>query len=134
MFERISISSLYIILGAVAVIHKLNGAFIPAWFAEKFKDTILNAFPGSLHLAFGIIIALEILIPLLFLLGLLRKEFQPENAMTFTTLGFRSSLVLFLILFFGSFLVQDYENGFLDFMYFVATIYLMRFTLNKSSR
>lgn len=132
MFERIAIALLYILLGSVAAIHKLNGPFIPKWFIEKFEHTFLNAFPGGLHLSFGIIIALEILIPLLFIIGIIRKEFQENKTMTFTILGFRSSLVLFLILFFGSFLVQDYENGFLDFVYFAVTIFLMRFTTNKS--
>lgn len=133
MFERIAIALLYVLLGSIAAIHKLNGPFIPNWFSEKFAHTFLNAFPGGLHLSFGIIIALEILIPLLFLIGIVRKEFKHNNAMTFTILGFRISLVLFLMLFFGSFLVQDYENGFLDFIYFAVTIFLMRFTTNKSS-
>jgi hypothetical protein len=127
MFERILIALLYIVLGAVAAFHKLNGSFIPKWFAEKFEPTFLNAFPGGLHLAFGTIIAFEILIPLSFIISLFRKEFQENKNLSFTTLGFRMSLILFLILFFGSFLTQDYENGALDFIYFVTTIFLMRF-------
>ncbi len=127
MFERILIVLLYIVLGSVAAFHKLNGAFIPKWFAEKFETTFLNAFPGGLHLAFGIIIALEILIPLSFIISLFRKEFQANKPLSFTILGFRMSLVLFLILFFGSFLTQNYENGALDFIYFATTIFLMRF-------
>jgi hypothetical protein len=36
-----------------------------------------------------------------------------------------------LILFFGSFLVKDYDNGFNDFIYFVGILYLKNYTLGK---
>lgn len=133
MFERIAIFVLYGLLGAVAAIHKLKGDFVPAWFTEKFEPTILAIAPFTLPLCYALIIALELAIPVLFLIALFRKEFTQTSDQRFAQLGFKTSLSLFLILFFGSFLVQDYENGFLDFMYFAATIYLMRFTTNKSS-
>jgi hypothetical protein len=38
-----------------------------------------------------------------------------------------AALLLFLILFFGSFIAQSYDNGFMDFGYFAFTIYLMSF-------
>jgi predicted tellurium resistance membrane protein TerC len=112
----------------------LNGNFPPQWFFEKFQNTFLNIIPYGLNLSFLIIVLLEIAIPIAFLVALVSQEFRSDSRQRFSSLGFRLSLVLFLVLFFGSFLVQDYENGFLDFMYFVATIYLMRFTANKSSQ
>jgi hypothetical protein len=132
MFERICISLLYFLLGLVAAIHKLQGPFIPEWFHSKFEHSFLNTIPGGLYFSYGIIILLELLIPLFFLIAIIRREFHPTKPLTFTILGFRTSLLLFLILFFGSFLVQDYENGFIDFVYFAVTIFLMRFSTNKS--
>jgi hypothetical protein len=132
MFERICIYLLYTLLGSVAVYHKLNGKFPPQWFQEKFQDTFLNAIPYGLNLSFLIIVILEIAIPVSFVIALVSQEFRADSKQRFSALGFRLSLVLFLVLFFGSFLVQDYENGFLDFMYFSTTIWLMRFTANKS--
>jgi hypothetical protein len=38
------------------------------------------------------------------------------------SLGFLTCYVLFLTLTFGSFLVQDYDNGFKDFLYFVGIL------------
>jgi hypothetical protein len=40
-------------------------------------------------------------------------------------------MLLFLILFFGSFLASDYNNGALDFMYFGITYLLKRDVENK---
>lgn len=134
MFERICIYLLYTLLSSVAAYHKLNGNIPPQWFFEKFQNTFLNSIPYGLNLSFLIIVLLEIAIPVSFLAALVSQEFRPDSKKRFSTLGFRLSLVLFLVLFFGSFLVQDYENGFLDFMYFAFTIYLMRFTANKSSQ
>ena len=134
MFERICIYLLYTLLGSVAAYHKLNGNIPPQWFFEKFQNTFLHTIPYGLNLSFLIIILLEIAIPIVFLVALVSQEFRTDSKQRFSTLGFRLSLVLFLVLFFGSFLVQDYENGFLDFMYFAVTIYLMRLTANKSSQ
>ena len=134
MFERVCIYLLYTLLGSVAVYHKLIGTIPPKWFLEKFQNTFLITIPTGLNLSFIIIVLLEIAIPVSFLVALVSQEFRSDSKQRFSTLGFRLSLVLFLVLFFGSFLVQDYENGFLDFMYFAVTIYLMRFTANKSSQ
>ena len=85
--------------------------------------------PAGLSLSYGIIVLLEISIALFFVLSLIKKEFSNGTEKTFSRLGFYAALVLFLILFFGSFLAKDYENGFSDFVYFGMTIYLMNFYL-----
>lgn len=125
--ERILILLLYISLAGIAGIHKLLGDFPPAWFYGKFKDTFLNAIPGGIWFSFGLIVALEIAIALLFSIALIKGEFKSETKSTFAHFGFLASLALFVILFFGSFLVQDYDNGFNDFVYFGVTFYLMEY-------
>jgi predicted tellurium resistance membrane protein TerC len=74
-----------------------------------------------------IIVLLELAIASLFVLALLKGEFKESQTPKFSKWGFHVSLLLFLILFFGSFLAQSYDNGFMDFGYFAFTIYLMSF-------
>ncbi len=128
---RILILLLYISLAGIAGTHKVLGAFPPAWFYEKFKDTFLNWMPGGLWFCFALIVFLELAIALLFAVALVKGEYKNEKPKTFSTYGFVASLALFVILFFGSFLVQDYDNGFNDFVYFGVTVYLMRFFEGK---
>lgn len=125
--ERILILLLYIVLGLTAGIHKLLGSFPPDWFREKFSDSLIVWVPGGIELSFAIIVFLELAIAGLFLVALIRREFANSTDIPFSLLGFYTSLILFLILFFGSFLVQNYDNGFFDFVYFGVTVYLMRF-------
>ncbi|MBU3660001.1 MAG: hypothetical protein FGM14_09035 [Flavobacteriales bacterium] len=131
--ERILILLLYISLAGIAGIHKLLGDFPPAWFYGKFKETFLNAIPGGIWFSFVLIVVLEIVIALLFSIALIKGEFKSETKSTFALFGFLASLALFVILFFGSFLVQDYDNGFNDFVYFGVTFYLMEYFKKNSS-
>jgi hypothetical protein len=127
--ERILILLLYISLAGIAGIHKLLGDFPPAWFYGKFKETFLNALPSGIWLSFVLIVVLEISIAVLFSIALIKGEFKSQAKQTFSYFGFIALLVLFVILFFGSFLVQDYDNGFNDFVYFGVTVFLMKYYL-----
>ena len=127
--ERILILLLYISLAGIAGIHKLLGDFPPAWFYGKFKETFLNALPSGIWLGFVLIVVLEIAIAVLLSIALIKGEFKSQAKQTFSYFGFIALLVLFVILFFGSFLVQDYDNGFNDFVYFGVTVFLMKYYL-----
>jgi hypothetical protein len=129
--ERILILLLYISLAGIAGIHKLLGDFPPTWFYDKFKDTFLNWMPGGIWLSFVLIVVLEIAIAVLFSIALIKGEFKSQAKQTFSNFGFIASLALFVILFFGSFLVQDYDNGFNDFVYFGVTVFLMNFFMEE---
>ncbi len=129
--ERILILLLYITLAGIAGIHKLLGDFPPTWFYDKFKDTFLNWISGGIWLSFVLIVVLEIAIAVLFSIALIKGEFKSQAKQTFSYFGFIASLVLFVILFFGSFLVQDYDNGFNDFVYFAVTVYLMNYFMEE---
>jgi len=129
--ERIFILLLYISLAGIAGIHKLIGDFPPTWFYGKFKETFLNAIPGGIWLSFVLIVVLELAIALLFMIAFIKGEFKSQAKQTFTHFGFLASLSLFVVLFFGSFLVQDYDNGFNDFMYFGVTVFLMKYFMNE---
>lgn len=131
--EKILILLLYFVLGLTTGIHKLTGSFPPDWFREKFSGSLIGWVPGGIELSFGIIIVLELTIAGFFLLALIRREFVNNTDKTLSLLGFYASLILFVILFFGSFLVQNYDNGFFDFMYFGVTVYLMRFYFGEET-
>jgi hypothetical protein len=129
--ERILILLLYISLAGIAGIHKLLGDFPPTWFFEKFKGSFLNWVPGGIWLSFVLIVILEISIAILFSIALIKGEFKAQAMQTFSYFGFIASLALFVILFFGSFLVQDYDNGFNDFVYFGVTVFLMNYFMEE---
>jgi len=127
MFQRVLILSLYLSLSAITGIQKLTGDLPPEWFMKKFEHTLIDLFPGSMQLSFMIIVALEVLAGASFLLALIKQEFKEGAMIRFTNLGFNLCLLLFVALFLGSFIAQDYENGFMDMGYFVMTIILQRY-------
>jgi hypothetical protein len=126
MYQRVLILSLYFFLSAITGIQKLTSDIPPEWFLKKFEHTLIDLFPGSTCLSFIIIVALEVLAGFSFLLALIKLEFKQGASSKYTTLGFNLTLLLFLVLFFGSFIAQDYENGFMDMAYFVMTIFLQK--------
>jgi hypothetical protein len=126
MFQRILILTVYLSLSAITGIQKLAGNFPPEWFVQKFQQTLIHLFPGGLILSYAIIVGLELFAAICFLLALIKREFIAEKSSLFTGIGFNTCLLLFTVLFFGSFLAQDYENGFMDLGYFVFTVFLQR--------
>ena len=129
--DRILIFSIYFFLTGITGLQKINGDFPPAWFIDQFKGTILNCFPGSLVLCYTVIVGLEILAAFFFLAALIKTEFKTDSVQRFSALGFNTSLFLFTILFFGSFLIKNYENGFMDMGYFVMTLYASNYIKTK---
>ena len=132
--KQLSLLLLIIIL-LIPAIHKILGPIPAAWFIEKFDDSIIGKVPGGISISYYIIILLECIAPLLLLTGLIQMTRQKEYQ-NIVSLGFLSCYTLFIILTFGSFLVQDYDNGFKDFMYFVGAMLIEHFMFpkNKSSK
>jgi hypothetical protein len=123
----------YVVIFGVAAYHKIIGDFPPDWFVNKFQNTFLGFFDFGVSLSFLIITALEILIPLIIFLAIIRGEsFVSCENHRYSVLALDLSIFLFLILLFGSFLVQDYQNGFFDFMYLFATLVLKKFFFQKT--
>ena len=127
MFKRTLILLIYALVGGITGIQKIVGEFPPKWYIDKYSSTLINWVPGGVMISFLIIVLLELAIASLFVLALLKGEFKESQTPKFSKWGFHVSLLLFLILFFGSFLAQSYDNGFMDFGYFAFTIYLMSF-------
>ena len=123
---------LLIFILIIPAIHKLTDQIPPDWFIGKFQDSLIGKVSGGITLSFWLIILLEIIGPMLLLIALfqmiLKQKYQP-----FLSGGFLVCYLLFLILTFGSFLVQDYDNGFKDFLYFVGVIVIERFYFDKNS-
>ncbi len=122
--KKILILIILIVIIGVPAIHKLSGDFIPSWFYNKFSGSLINKIPFGINISYFIIIILEILAPLLFIIGILSREYLKTSSLKFISLGFKTSYLLFTILTFGSFLVEDYSNGFNDFIYFVGICFL----------
>jgi len=130
MFRSSLIIILYFCLNAITGVQKVTGKFPPDWFIESYQKTILNVFPGSLTICFSIITLTELIAAFFFLGAIVCVLVKRDSVLKFAKLGFNTSLLLFTILFFGSFLAADYQNGFMDLGYFVMTLYLSdKFTL-----
>ena len=127
MIKRLFILLTYAFLGGITGIQKIMGEFPPKCYIDKYSATLINWVPGGVMISFLIIVLLELAIASLFVLALLKGEFKESQTPKFSIWGFQVSLLLFLVLFFGSFLAQSYDNGFMDFGYFAFTIYLMSF-------
>jgi predicted tellurium resistance membrane protein TerC len=127
MIKRLFILLTYAFLGGITGIQKIMGEFPPKWYIDKYSATLINWVPGGVMISFLIIVLLELAIASLFVLALLKGEFKESQTPKFAKWGFMAALLLFLILFFGSFIAQSYDNGFMDFGYFAFTIYLMSF-------
>ena len=121
---RSAILLIMALLAGIPAIHKITGGEVPEWFIKKFSDSLIDYVPGGITFSFILIVILESLIPLCFLIALSQGEKNHQRQSRFGEYGFLLSLLLFAILFFGSFLIENYDNGFNDFMYFCATLYL----------
>ena len=130
-FESIIIILIMIFLSGLPALQKITGQFPPEWFINKFTPTIFGQIPFGIELSFGIIVVLEVIVAILFMYSLLLLLTQKTNYKVILNLSFDMALLLMLILFFGSFLVKDYDNGFNDFIYFVGILYLKNYTLGK---
>ncbi len=122
---------LYLSLAGTTALQKIIPFEIPTWFISKFQNSI-GLIPFGIEISFIIITLLESAIASIILISIVKKEYQSENDKSFLKLALELSLILFLILFFGSFLTMNYENGALDFIYFIGTIYLYGFFIIKN--
>jgi len=128
--KTLLIQLLYLSLASITALQKIIPLEIPNWFISKFSKTI-GLIPFGIELSFIIITLLEATIALLMLTSIIKKEYLSKKDKTLLNLSLELSLVLFLVLFFGSFLTMDYENGALDFIYFIGTLYLYQLIYDK---
>ena len=113
-------------LTGIPGVHKLLGDYPPEWFVGLFKDSVIGAIPGGLYLSFWIIVLLELCAGILFFIALLQKEFTGDVTYTYSTYGLYLTQILFVVLFFGSFLIENYDNGFKDFVYLLGVVGVQR--------
>lgn len=120
--HTVLVQLLFLSLAGLTAYQKISGLSIPEWFSDKFQDSIIGIIPFGIPLSFILITILETTIAICMIVSLLKKEHQVDANKVSLNLGLDLSLVLFVILFFGSFLVGDYDNGALDFLYFIGTL------------
>jgi hypothetical protein len=128
--KTLLIQLLYLSLAGITALQKIIPLEIPNWFISKFEKTI-GIIPFGIELSFIIITLLESAIASIILISIVKKEYRSENNKSFLKLALELSLILFLILFFGSFLTMSYENGALDFIYFIGTLYVYQIIADK---
>jgi uncharacterized membrane protein YphA (DoxX/SURF4 family) len=117
----------------IPAIHKILDQIPPDWFIQKFNDSFIGKIPGCISISYYLIILLEFTGPILFLIGLIQMNRKKKHEQ-FLSLGFLTCYLLFLTLTFGSFLVQDYDNGFKDFMYFISLMLIEYFFFSSNEK
>jgi len=132
MLTRVILLLTFFFLTALPGIHKLMGDFPPDWFVGMFEKSIIGKVPLGLEISFAIIVLLELGAGVLFLIALVRKEFATHQTIRFSHYGFVVTQFLFLVLFFGSFLIENYDNGFKDFMYLVGVVLIEQLFFRKT--
>ena len=111
------------VLLIVPAIHKVTNPMPPDWFVEKFSDSFIGIVPGGISMSYFVILALEIVGPVLLVTSLFLMITKRQYHKMLSA-GFITCYLLFIVLTFGSFLVEDYDNGFRDFIYFVGILYV----------
>jgi hypothetical protein len=121
-------------LFAIPVMDKLPGPYPPEWFSKKFDGTLIDLFPGSMAVAFGLIIFGELIVPALVLIAFVRGEHRETprgNAATgFADFALAGACLLLLALTVGSLITRDYDNAFNDFGYLVGVVVLRNFAFS----
>jgi hypothetical protein len=116
------VQCIYFALSATTAYQKISDFTLPEWFAHKFETSFIGLIPFGIPFSFIVIAVLESTIAIAMIYSMLNKEYKVESEKLAYNFGLDLSLILFIILFFGSFLVGDYNNGALDFMYFIGTL------------
>ncbi len=114
---------LLVLLLLIPAIHKINATIPAEWFVNKFEKSLIGSFSWGIPMSYYLIIFLEITGPFFILLSMFLILFKKKYS-TCLHIGFMIYYILFVILTFGSFLVQDYDNGFKDFIYFIGIMFI----------
>jgi hypothetical protein len=120
------VQCMYFALSATTAYQKIIDFAIPEWFTHKFENSFIGLIPFGIPFSFIVITILESTIAITMIVSVLNKEFQENSKKTAYHFALDLSLILFIILFFGSFLVGDYNNGALDFIYFIGTLFIRK--------
>lgn len=124
---------LLIFVSTIPAIHKINSAIPPEWFLNKFEGSMLDVIPYGLEISFFIILLIELVAPIILIFSLFKLITNNDYSRALS-IGFLLYYTLFLILTFGSFLVEDYSNAFKDFIYFVGLVIIENFMFDNKKR
>lgn len=113
---------LFLSLAGITAWQKISGLAVPQWFEHKFENSFIASVPFGISFSFLVITFLELSIALCMMYSIVKQEYKLQAEKLIFNWGLDLSLILFLLLFFGSFLVGDYDNGALDFLYFIGTL------------
>ena len=124
--HTILVQLLYLSLAGITAWQKISGLAVPQWFQQKFENSVITFVPYGISISFLLITFLELSIALIMIYSLVKLEYKLQEEKLVFNFGLDLSMILFLLLFFGSFLVGDYDNGALDFLYFIGTLVIRK--------
>jgi len=121
----LAVNLLFLLLWGFAAIGKVRGG-VPSWFDSKFGSTILAKFPG-VSLSFWLLTGAELLALLLAAIAFVRFEFLGRCRPTFLTAALTWSLLVFVSLAFGQWLIADFNGANQIFIYFGITLFALHY-------
>jgi hypothetical protein len=125
----------YLILACTLVIpgiHKVLGEFPPQWFVSKFQSSLIGAVGAGIFVSYLLITLIELIGGVLLLIGAMGVIM--EKPWSGSTYGVMAAHLLFLMLTFGNFLVQDYDGAFQDFCYFVGVVIITQLLIQNDQK
>src|SRR5688572_27393952 len=128
----LAILLLFLTMWGFTGIAKLVNGF-PAWFPEKFGNTLLGKFPG-LQATFWILTICELAAFALALVSLCLGEFLPQRAPRVLSLMLAWSLVVFVQLSFGQWLTSEFNATPQLFAYFAGTLVALMYVNQREDR
>ena len=121
----LAINLLFLMVWGFAGLGKLlNG--VPAWFGDKFGQTLLARLPG-LTATFWLLTAAEVFAFALALASLGRGEFLRRQPPVWLTWMLVVSLFIFVMLGFGQWLTSEFNGTAQLFAYFAGTLVALQF-------
>ena len=127
----LAVNLLFLMLWGFAGIGKVVSG-MPAWFGDKFGQTILARVPG-LGASFWILTLAELLAFTLALMALLRGEFLGRRPQVCLRWMLVWSLFVFVQLAFGQWLTSDFNSAFQLVAYFGVTLVALQFVIRGST-
>ena len=121
----IPLYGIYSIVFFFAAFGKFSSGKVPEWFLKQFSGTILDLFPGALALQFYSIAVCEAIAFLIFVTGLLRREFLPSRDKVFLRAGLTLACFIFAILEIGLQMTRDLNTSAQVFCYFGFSLLIM---------
>lgn len=122
--RNLSFLAIYAVYGLTFLLaggSKFKEKKVPDWFRNQFESSLMAKFPG-ISVSYWSIALLEILVPCILVVSLLKMEFAVGANHFFLQIAISLASLIFAMLGFGLRLVGDFQGAANLFFYFTGTL------------